>query len=214
MTTATITATDHSLPISEFEEQMKTLLTREDMTLWDQGDLLNAQNLSAAELAKYAQRWQRKYSTLKRRMEIASQFPKKGGLRDSRHSFHVYSELARIPAEFEQERRDLLDARSEWTIESMRRGVNDWLLGRGLGGASVSAMGGNGKRVSRSGGFNLNDGSTMLKGKVTQKGDVSDATGQVFTLELDIEGPGEFSDAEVRFVVLGNQMVAKVVIRP
>lgn len=103
--------------------RMKALIKKEEISLWEQGDILKDAALSDEEMGKLAQILQRKVATLRHRERVSREIPP--NMRDSRHSWSIYSILIRVPDQAERQR--LLDSRLEWTIESMELQVRQLL---------------------------------------------------------------------------------------
>lgn len=117
-------------------DDIKELCLNEDNTLWQMGDLLVTAALSDEEMAKLAVAVSRKIGTLKDRERNAREFPTEK--RDKRYAWGVYKALWPIPNA--EDRQQLLDSRTAWTIDSIQMQVRLWVEkeaeGKGLRGPS------------------------------------------------------------------------------
>lgn len=104
-------------------DQLKELCRQENDTLWKQGDLLVEAALNDEDMGKLAQILQLKAATLRDRERVSREFP--ANTRDTRHSWSVYRTLMRVSDA--QDRRTILDARQEWTMEAMEIQVREWV---------------------------------------------------------------------------------------
>jgi hypothetical protein len=135
----------------EIIEHMKEFCLNEDKMLWQMGDYLNEHKLTDEEIEKLADIVQRKASTLRQREMVAREFQPE--VRNYNHAWSVYKELMRVKGK--DSRQELLDGRNEWTVDSMKSAVNDFIssqpsdgsgrnrIGTPLGGASAGMRIGN-----------------------------------------------------------------------
>ena len=112
------------MPLTDsFIEKMQELCRNESLCLFEMGDLLVQAQLTDEEMKKLAQVVQRKASTLRQRERVSREITK--DMRDDKHSWTVYAELVRIPEK--KDRITLLNSRTEWTVEAMRKAVDDFI---------------------------------------------------------------------------------------
>lgn len=113
-------------------DEMRSLRSHEDMSLWGQGDKLREWALNRDDLAKLSELLQISVATLKQRERVAREFPPH--TRDARHAFGVYSVFLGITNT--TERMKVLNSRMEWTIEAAKEQVRLWRKRNALDGLS------------------------------------------------------------------------------
>lgn len=107
----------------DFVTKMQELCQNENLCLFEMGDLLVKAQLAEEDMRKLAQIVQRKASTLRQRERVAREIT--SDMRDSKHSWTVYAELIRITEK--KDRVALLASRAEWTVEAIRKAVDDFI---------------------------------------------------------------------------------------
>jgi hypothetical protein len=170
---------------------MKAFCARENSTLWEMGDYLNEHRLTDDEMGKLGEIVQRTTQTLRQRENVAREFPI--DVRDtSKYAWGIYKELLSVKGA--EARQEILDSRSDWTIDSIRLYISDHNAG------IAASKGKRGKGVKQQGGTHAG----MKLRDIIVRGEIS---GDEITLTVDHEIintvgvlPGQTSTIKVSLV--------------
>lgn len=99
--------------------EFSKLIQQEEQTLWRQGDLI--QGMNDSELGRLATKANRTLTTLRERERVSREFPEE--MRDEKVSWTCYRILLRIKDA--DERQEILQSRTRWTIELMTAEVTN-----------------------------------------------------------------------------------------
>lgn len=110
-------------PTDKQLEKLQKLFEREDLTYFEQGDLLLAIDPDDDALAKLGERFMRSTATLRERIKVSRMFPPER--RSTQNSWSIYREASRIKKN--EDRFALLDTRPEWTLGAIDTAVQDYL---------------------------------------------------------------------------------------
>lgn len=151
-----------SKPTDDQIKQLDQLFQQEDLTYFEQGDLLLSIDPDDEILADLATRFDRTVATLKMRIRVSKAFPP--ARRSTKISWGVYKEAAKIKKA--EDRYALIDTRSEWTLGAIESAVNDHMR-------KISLVDGRTEKQIKASGMNF--------GAVTVKGQLE---GNLLTLDL------------------------------
>lgn len=176
-----------SKPTEDQIKQLDELFQREDLTYFEQGDLLLAIDPDDEVLDQLANQFDRAVSTLRERMKVSKLFPPER--RSTKVAWTIYREASRIKKA--EDRFAIMDSRSEWTLGAIESAVTNQLQKDAeLNQGKIK------KQPVKRGGFKLDD----IKGSSTLEGDV---------LTVELRGDhSRISDGKILSLSEGRVLVA------